>query len=271
MRISRFGHVLFGISVAGLAALSFVYGNFKPLLEPFPTLLPRPEVWAHGSAAILLAAGVGLFFGRTALASAMIVGAFGLVWVATRSRALFVGQVNVGSLYGVCEALGPLLGAWVLYAMMRRRNIPPAASALAGDGALRVARILFGIACIVYGAAHFAYAGYTASMVPNWLPGPKGFTYLTGACHAAAGLGLVVGILPRLAATMEAVMMSLFGILVWLPSFFARPRPAWASPTEAQWSETFLTFLLASSAFIIASSIQDSSRKWAPTEHDASR
>jgi uncharacterized membrane protein len=268
MRVSGFGHALFGISVTGLAALSLVYGNFKPVLDPFPTVLPQPEIWAYGSAATLLAAGAGLFFGRTALASAMIVGAFELVWVATRSRALFFGPLNVGSLYGVCEALGPLLGAWVLCALLRRQHAPPSASAWTGGSALRAAQILFGLACITYGAAHFAYAAYTAAMVPHWLPSPKEFTYLTGACHAAAGLGLVVGVLPRLAATMEGVMMSLFGALVWLPSFAAHPRPDWASPSEVQWSETFLTFLLASSAFIVAASLRDTSQKSAPAERN---
>jgi uncharacterized membrane protein len=122
------------------------------------------------------------------------------------------------------------------------------------------------MACIEYGAAHFAYGAYTAAMVPTWLPGPMEIAYLTGAFHAAAGLGLVIGVLPRLAASLEGVMMCFFGVLVWLPSFFAHPRPAWASPTEVQWSETLLTFLMASSAFIVASSLQDSSRGSVPKD-----
>lgn len=40
MRISGFGHALFGIAVAGLAILSLVFGDFAPILEPFPALLP---------------------------------------------------------------------------------------------------------------------------------------------------------------------------------------------------------------------------------------
>jgi uncharacterized membrane protein len=179
--------------------------------------------------------------------------------------------MDVGSWYGICEAMGPLIGAWILYILLRRRNDAPAANVATGDRALRVARILFGAACVVYGAAHFAYAAYTAKMVPAWLPGRTGITYLTGACHAAAGLCLLVGVLPRLAATLEATMLSLFGVLVWLPSFFARPVPDWASPAQVQWSETFLTFLLAASAWIVAGSLRGESWGFAPTlrEHSA--
>ena len=256
MRISGFGHALFGVAVAGLAILSLVYGNFAPILEPAPALLPRPEVWLYGSGAILLAASAGLFFVRTALASAMIIGVYESVWAVARARPVLLKPLSVGSWYGLGEALGPLVGAWILYAALRRQNDAHAATVMTGDRALHVARVLFGAACLGYGAAHFAYAAYTAAMVPAWLPCRTALVYFTGACHAAAGFGLLVGVLPRLAATLEAIMLSLFGVAVWLPSFFARPVPDWASSTQIQWSEILVTFLLAASAWIVASSLR---------------
>jgi uncharacterized membrane protein YphA (DoxX/SURF4 family) len=255
MRILGFGHALFGLAVAGLAVLGLVYGDFTPILEPFPALLPWPEAWTCLSAAILLAASACLIFPPAATVSAMIIGVFASVWVMTRARSVFLTPLSVGSWYGVCEALGPLVGAWVLYILLHRRSVARSANAMTSDRALHIARLLFGAACVVYGAAHFAYGAYTAAMVPKGLPDRMGFAYFTGACHAAAGFGLLFGVFPRLAATMEAIMLTLFGVLVWLPSFFAQPRPGWASPIQNQWSETFLTFLLAASAWIVASSL----------------
>jgi uncharacterized membrane protein len=256
MRISGFGHALFGIAVAGLAALSLVYGNFAPIIEPFPALPPLPTILVYALGVTLLAASAGLLFARTALASAMIIGVYGSVWTVTRARPVFLQPMVVGSWYGVFEALGPLLGVWILYVLLRRQSGAPKPPPLTGDRAVQVARVLFGSACVVYGAAHFAYAAYTSAMVPAWLPDRTGLTYLTGACHAAAGLGLVLGILPRLAATLEGIMIGLFGAVVWLPSFFARPAPVWAPTAQIQWSETFLTFLLAASAWIVAASLR---------------
>jgi uncharacterized membrane protein len=220
--------------------------------------------------AILLAAGVGLFFARTALASAMIIGAYDFVWTLARARPVLLKPLSIGSWYGFGEALGPLLGAWILYAVLRRKYDAPAVTVMTGDRMLHVARVLFGAACVAYGAAHFAYASYTAKMVPGWLPGRMELVYLTGACHAAAGLGLLAGVLPRLSATLEAVMLCLFGVLVWLPSFFARPVPEWASPMQVQWSETFLTFLLAGSAWIVAASLRGRPWGFAPAVPDGS-
>jgi uncharacterized membrane protein YphA (DoxX/SURF4 family) len=270
MRICGFGHALFGGAVAGLAILSLVYGSFAPIMEPFPAFLPWPEVWDYGSGAILLAASAGLFFARTALASAVIVGVYESVWAVARARTVLLKPLIVGSWYGFGEALGPLLGAWILYTVLRRQHDAPTVTVMTGNRALRVARVLFGAACVAYGAAHFAYASFTATMVPAWLPGRTGVAYLTGACHAAAGFGLLLGVLPRLAATLEATMLSLFGVLVWLPSFFAQPVPEWAPSRQIQWSETFLTFLLAASAWIVAASLRGTQWGLAPAKSDGS-
>lgn len=131
---------------------------------------------------------------------------------------------------------------------------------IASDGAVRVAQILFGLTCVFYGWSHFVYADYTAGMVPAWLPGHLALAYLTGLGHAVAGLAIIVGMLPRLAATLEATMMSLFGLLVWVPSFFVQPRPNWAIPSEHQWGELVVNVVLAASAWVVAISLGD--RSW---------
>jgi uncharacterized membrane protein YphA (DoxX/SURF4 family) len=255
MRIIGIGHILFGASVAGLAVLCLAYGSFAPALDPIPASFPASEFWEYGSAISLLAASVGLFFARTALVSAAVIAFFEFVWLVVRARPVFSEPLSVGSWYGVAEALGPLAAVWILVSLRRRLDASPP-TRMSGDRALRAARVLFGAACVVYGAAHFAYAAYTASMVPSWLPGPMVVVYLTGAAHAAAGFGLILGILPRLAATLEAIMMILFGVLVWLPSFFAHPAPKWGASAQTRFSEIFINFLLAGSAWIVAESLR---------------
>jgi uncharacterized membrane protein YphA (DoxX/SURF4 family) len=268
MRILGIGHLLFGVALAGLAILSLIYGNFVPILAPFPASLPWPKIWAYGPGAILLAASLGLFFARTARASAIIIGACELAWTLACVPPVLLAPLNVGSWYGICEALAALAGTWILYVMLRRKDHAPAATVMTGERALRVARLLFGGACIEYGIAHFAYAAYTAKMVPVWFPDRMALVYLTGACNAAAGCALLLGILPRLAATLEAIMLTLFGILVWLPSFFTHPTPEWATPKHVQWSETFLNFVLAGAAWIVARSLRSSPWGFGPTAPD---
>jgi uncharacterized membrane protein len=213
--------------------------------------VPWREVWVHGVAILVLAASAGLFFSRTALVSIVTIGAYFAIWALLGIPHIISGPLTIGGWYGFCEALSSLVGAWILYTTLRT---------ISDARAARVARALFGLTCVFYGWSHFAYADYTAAMVPSWLPGRLEIAYFTGLGHIAAGIGLVVGILPRLAATLEAIMVSLFSLLVWVPSFFAQPRPDWATPPQNQWSEFVVTLVLTAAAWIIATSLRD--RPW---------
>jgi uncharacterized membrane protein len=259
MRIVGVGHGLFAIAAASLGILSLSYVDFAPLGQSLPASIPWRETWLYGSALVVLVASAGLCFPRTALASAWAIGAYLAIWAATCVPAIVSNPRNVGAWYGFCEALTSLVGAWILYGMLRWQS-PASELPIASARSAHVAQVLFGVTCVFYGWSHFAYADYTAGMVPAWLPAPLGFAYFTGVGHIAAGIGISVRILPRLAATLEAIMMSLFGLLVWVPSFFAQPRPAWATPAQNQWLELVVNLLLAASAWLVAASL--SSRGW---------
>jgi uncharacterized membrane protein len=253
------GRGLFALAVAGLGILSFTYGDFAPMWRSVPLSIPGREVWLYGSALLLLATGAGLCFSRTALPSVLTIGAYQAVWALVSVPPILAQPLGIGAWYGLVEAVTSLVGAAILYSMLGPRSRGSQLPA-AGERAVRCAQVLFGLSCIFYGASHFAYADYTASMVPAWLPGRLGFAYATGLGHIAAGVGIVVGTLPRLAAALEALMMSLFGLLVWLPSLLVKPTPAWATPPKNQWSEIVVTALLAASAWIVAASLRN--RPW---------
>jgi uncharacterized membrane protein YphA (DoxX/SURF4 family) len=259
MRTVGLGRGLFAVAAAGLAVLTLTYRDFAPMWQSVPVWLSGRETWVYGCGLLLLAAGAGLCFRRTVLPSTLTIGAYQAVWAAASVPPILSEPLSVGAWYGFYEALTSLGGAWILYAMLRWQSqgleIP-----VAGERAVRAAQVLFGLSCIFYGWSHFAYADYTAGMVPPWLPGRLAFAYFTGLGHIAAGIGIIAGILPRLAATLEAIMMSLFGLLVWAPSLLAKPPPAWATPPKNQWSEIVVNLLLAASAWIVAASLRN--RPW---------
>ncbi len=257
MRVVGFAQCLFAIASAGLALFMLAYGDFAPAGQSLPAWMPWRETWVHGCAGLVLAASAGLFFSRTVLASLWTIGAYLAVWALLGIP--LSEPFNAIGWYGFCEPLSALAGAWLLYTTLQRKSqgsqIPNS-----GERATRVARALFGLTCVFYGWSHFAYADYTATMVPSWLPARLGIAYFTGLGHIAAGIALIVGILPRLAATLEAIMVSLFSLLVWVPSFFMQPRPAWATPPQNQWSEFVVTLVLTAAAWLVATSLRD--RRW---------
>ena len=257
MRTARLAQVILAIASASLAIWSLVYGQFA--VRSLPGWMAWRDIWVYGSALVLLAASAGLCFSRTALSSVLAIGACRAIAAAVDVPGIVSQPRSIGAWYPFCEALTSVVGAWVLYALLRR-ELRGAATGMAGEGALRAAVALFGLTCVFYGWSHFVYAGYTASMVPAWLPGHLPVAYLTGAAHIAAGAAIVAGMLPGLAATLEATMMSLFGLLVWVPSFFADPRPSWAGRPANQWSELVVNVVLAASAWIVAIYLRKVSR-----------
>lgn len=259
----RFGLILFGLSTAGLASVALRYGDFRGIVEPPVNLASWLKLLPSAVGAIVFLAGAGLLFAPTAGICARTILGFAGVWAMVRARLLFLSPLSVGSCYGVFEALGPFAGIW-MYCAATRRGAEPRQPPLPSMRQFTVARVIFGAACLEYGAAHFAFAAYTAAMVPAWLPWHMPVVYLTGAGHLAAGLAMVFGVLPRLAAAAEATMVTLLGIMVWIPSFFERPIPRWALPRQVQWSETCLTFLLAGAAWLVSSALGEGDRGSAP-------
>lgn len=249
----------FAIAAASVASLSVAYGDFAPMWNSVFSQLPAREMWVDASALVLFVASIGLYFSRWALTSVSVIGVYLLAWLATGIEPVIDKPLGIGSLYGFVEALTSLAGASILYTMLPPPLQGPKKLA-ASERMVHVLRGVFGLTCVFYGWSHFVYAAYTAAMVPAWLPGRLGFAYFTGLGHIAAGIGLMVGILPRLAAALEAIMMSLFGFLVWVPSLFAQPRPAWAGTPQNQWTELVVNIVLAASAWIVADSLR--SRRW---------
>jgi uncharacterized membrane protein len=256
---NKLNRASFAVAAAGVAGLSIAYGDFALMRHSVFAHLAQREMWVRASALVLFAASIGLCSSRWALISVLLIGTYLLAWLVTSIGPIFHQPLSIGSWYGCTEAATSLAGATILYAMLRS-PLQGSGKLAAGGRMVHAAQVLFGLTCVFYGLSHFVYADYTASLVPAWLPSGLAFAYFTGLGHIGAGIGVMVGTLARLAATLEAIMMSLFGFLVWVPSFFAQPRPTWAGPPQNQWSELVVNLVLAASAWIVADSLR--SRHW---------
>ena len=246
MPTNKINLALLGAGATGLGILCIVFQDFAPLWKAIPSTLPGRAIWVDACACILIAASLGLCFRRTTLPGVATIGAYYVFWAIGSAPPILSELLSFGSWYGLVIASSAISGVWILYSALRLRD----------ERGVRIARVVFGLTCIFYGCSHFAFADYTASFLPTWLPGRLGFAYFTGICHVAGGAGIALGVVPRLAATLEAIMMSLFGILIWVPSFFAHPRPAWAGTTLNQSSELVVNLVLAAAAWSIAGSLR---------------
>lgn len=253
---SAAGRALFALAMAATGALSLVYGDFALQWQPFPAAIPARTLLAHGSGLLIVACAVGVCFKRSAVVSASLICVYQLVWAVLRVAEVPPGWFNIGRWLGFCEAFAILIAAGILLQSVASPTRSPR-SAVHPIHSLALAQRLFGLCCIGFGLSHFAYAEFTAAMIPEWMPGRVWLAYFTGAGHIAAGLGLLAGIVPRVAATLEAIMMSSFVVLVHVPSLIAAPPVDWAPTGRIQWTALCMSASLAGSAWLVAGSIPE--------------
>ncbi len=255
-------HLALALGTVGLGTLCLGYGSFVPQWQPVPPGFPWQRGLAYASGAVLVAGGIGLCVPRLAWRAALALTVYQSIWVAATARGIAPNLASLGRWLGFCEGLGEaltaMLGCYTLGALLGADGAPRRLAFMGGRRSRRAVRVLFGACCLAFGLAHFAFADFTATMIPPWLPARTGLVYLTGACHVAAALALVTTVLARLAATLEAVMLGAFVLLVHLPGFAT--SPAWAPSRQVQWTELCLGVLLAGAAGVVADSLGD--RPW---------
>jgi uncharacterized membrane protein len=216
------GRLFFAVSFAAIGAISLVTRDFLLSQQPVPQGLPWREMWACISAAVLLLTGAGLLVPATAKRAALILTAFIALWVLVLQlpRALAHPLVEANWL-GVGEDASMVGGGWLIYCAVAARS----------DGSVRIARVLFGVALVPIGLSHFVYLQGAATLIPTWMPLRVPLTALGGAGHIAAGLAIVLGVVPRLAAIMETIMEGLFTLICWLSAVMVTPthRQDWVN------------------------------------------
>ena len=231
----RIGHILYAATLIGLGILGLAENDFAPVWRPIPNGVPARELLVHLCALVCLAGGAGLMWRRTAPLGARVLAGYLALW------ALFFRVPDVARApmsqdpwSGLGETAVYLAAAWSLYA------------ALAGKS-VRSGQVLYGLALIPFGTAHFAYISETASLVPGWLPAHLAIAYFTGFAYIAAAAAILAGRYARLAAWLSVLQMGLFTALVWVPIVMA-------GPGAFAWSEFVISVALTTSGWVVAES-----------------
>jgi uncharacterized membrane protein len=253
MRVASVGRAVFAVTMAGLGIISLFQRDFDPVWAPVQEHVAAREVLVYLCALISLASGIGLLWRRTAALAARALFASFLIWLLlVRLPAIYL-EPGVDSWWAACMTAVMAAGAWVLYVWFATDWDRQHAGFAIGDKGLRIARVLYGLALIPFGIAHFLYLKHTAELVPGWLPWHVEWAYFTGGAFIAAGVGLVINVCARLAATLSVVEIGTFLLLVWVPIVAAGSKDA------SQWSETIVSWALMAGAWVIADSYRGTS------------
>jgi len=244
---SRFG---FAATLIGLGIIGLMHGDFALVWQRIPIEhLPGRSYVAYATALIELLGGIGLLLTATATLASRVLFVFLFLWLVLLKLPAVVAVPTMEATWlGFGEIAVIFAGAWILLATdaMNVERLHP--RWLVGENGVRAARLLFAVSLPMIGLSHFFYSAETVAYVPKWLPFPLGWAYLTGAGSLAACLGLLLGVWPRLAATLEAAMLGTITLLVWGAGLIAKPAD------RTTWTGFLISSAIASGAWVVADS-----------------
>jgi uncharacterized membrane protein len=246
----KLDRVFFALGLIGLGVLSLVYGDFALQWQPVPAWIPVREYLAYASGAIMIAGGAGLLSKRTAVLSSGVLLVYLLLWLLLLKlpHVVMAPLVEVNWL-GFGEIAVIVAAGLVLFAADRGQGESSNLKFATGENGIRIARYIFAIALIPIGLSHFVYAPQTIGFVPAWLPFRPAWAYLGGAGHIAAGLGVLFGVVPRLAAMLEAAMIGVFTVLVWVPLVAKTPT------SQLNWTGFLVSLTIGAAGWVVAGSM----------------
>jgi uncharacterized membrane protein len=249
MRVASVGHAVFAATLIGLGLLGLVQGNFDPTWPPVSAGVPARGALVYLCAFVYLLSGIGLLWQRSAAIASRVLLAYLLAWLLLVSLPqVFLLHPTLLAAFGFGQSAVIVAGAWVLYVWFAGERDGPRLGFATGEGGLRIAKTLYGLALIPFGLAHFVYLEQTVMLIPGWLPWHTAWAYLTGGAFIAAGLAVLFGVRARLAAALSTLQLGLFTLIVWVP------RVASGTFTAFEWSEFVVSTALTAGAWVVADS-----------------
>jgi uncharacterized membrane protein len=244
--MQNFGAIAFAIGMIASGALNLVNRDFYAPWDPVPGWVPaQAHVWlACLSGVVMVLGGVGLMVKPVAARSARVLFAHMVLFLIVLKTPVLLADPKT-------EVL------WLNYGQIAVLAAGALALAATNDSQVRVARYLLGASLLPIGLSHFVYLSTALPMVPAMLPFHPAWVIFTGSAHIAAGLALLVGVWPRLAAMMEAGMITSFALFVWVLPILGAPRDI------SRWVELIVTVAVAGGVWAVASRIPSAPR--APT------
>jgi len=232
--------VLYGLGATALGIIGLAFADFALQWQPVPKDVPWRHELALVSAGVMLILGLAVSWSRTTRPASAALTVVYLGWVALHGPGAAAAPASVGAWLGLAETLSLSAGGLALLTL----STPPP-----NDRWRRVVRLTYGLCPLVFGLSHFAYADFTAKMVPGWIPYPLFWAYATGVGHLAAGLAILFGVVARPAAALLTAMMASFVVLLHIPRVIASPA------SQLEWTMTAVALSLTGAAWALRQSL----------------
>jgi uncharacterized membrane protein YphA (DoxX/SURF4 family) len=227
--LSRVGRFLFGVAMAAFGIQYLVHAFMAgPALGP--PFSPVGPLWGYFTAVVLILAAVSIVAGKQTRCLAIVLA----VTLLLRALLFYAPKLAANA-----HDPDPWTSGFEILAMCGLALVISGIGLVAG-------RFLFAISLVVFGAQHFLYAKFVATLVPSWIPGHLFWAYFVGVAFVAAALSIAIGKNARLAATLLGLMFILWVLTLHLPRVAAHPHDG------NEWTSAFVALAMCGGAWLVA-------------------
>lgn len=232
------GATVFAVGLAAIATQNFLVADFVTELQPVPAGIPGRTILAYLNGAALLAATACVVFNYRVRLAALCTTALLALWVVFLHAPRVIANPTAGGAWTPALEIFAMTGAALMVTALSAHD-----TALSKEWNIRLDGVAtLGLLCLAitlpaFGALHFIYWQYVASVIPAWIPAHVFWAYVTGIAHVAAGVAIVLSLVPAfrrlalLAASSWALMVGLWVVILHVPRALAHieTRPEWTS------------------------------------------
>ena len=235
--LKHIARISYGIGIAGIGGLQFIFPWFRPVL------LPIPAEATQNLTALVYLLGLGLV-----LAGLYVAFAKNVKTVALSLGFLFLLLFLFGHLPNRLSNNPGMLGAWTdalkLLALsggaLMIAHIFPGKYAAKPISTLAqitpLGKYFYALMLVLFGIDHFLYIDFVKTLVPAWIPGGNLFwTYFGGMALIGGGLAIFIQFRPRLISLLLGLMLFLWLVLLHIPRALVAP----ASDGGNEWTSVF--------------------------------
>jgi uncharacterized membrane protein len=242
------GRYLFAASIGAFGIQHFLYAHSTPT----PGLVDIPPYTAHAPLSAyliggcLVIAGLCLAIGwNAALAAQLLGGGLILDFVIVHAPRIMADLHSGNTRTRGLETLVMGCTAMVLAAGLSDRTDSRGRLLNIGVTA-HAGRFVIAISLAIFGAQHFMYLRFIASLIPGWMPAHVSLAAFTGAAFAAAALSFALDKGIRIAGMLLAAMF-----LLWVAVLHG-PRVAHALHNGNEWASLLVALAMSGTGLLVA-------------------
>jgi uncharacterized membrane protein len=257
-RIVFISQFFFCLGIIGIGLQQFIYSNFIPVMLPgWPSWIPGRSACAFFLGAFLISAGVLIIMKKHPRIVATRLGImFILLFLFTLilqfAQNKIINLLNLGIWTNTFKEFAFCGSAFVVAASLPQGK-PHEVSIIEKieNKLISFGKFPLAIMVVIFGIDHFIYIVLVSSLIPAWIPGHLFLTYFSGAALIASGIGIILNIKARLAATMLGSMMFIWVIILHIPRAIADPTVNMGN----EWTTVFEVLGFSGIAFILGQSL----------------